>query len=353
MTSCERVLAAVGHRQPDRPPLEYLATAAVSARLRESAGCADDEALRTRLGVDFRRLTLAVRKVHPLPAAAERHRDPGTELRVDGYGTVVLSSASFPQGHRVYGPFYESEDLDSFDWPRPADVEEVGPHAPALDGWHERGLCSVVRGDNPFKIAGFMRGFDQLLVDCLERPGFVRALLERIGQVESARWQAGVRAGARAAMVFGDFADQRSLMISPLLFRELLAPVLAGMVGAVRAIRPEVLAFLHSDGNLTEVLADLVECGFDAVHPLQPECMDLAEVKRRYAGRLTIFGGLSVQSELPNTRPEEVRALVRARIQALGRGGGLILAPTNSMLPDISDECILALYEEARRGEAA
>ena len=351
MTSYERVLSAVRHRQPDRPPLEYLATAAVTARLGRHLGVADGEALRARLGVDFRRLTLAIRKQHPVPAGLELHLEPGARLRVDAYGDVLLVSPSFPQSHRLHGPFYGRDDLDAFDWPRPADVEEVEPRLPELRRWNEAGLCSMIRCDNPFKIAYFMRPFDDFMVDCLERPDWVRDLLDRIARVETERWERGVRAGARAAMMFGDFADQRSLMVSPATFRELLKPVLAGMVARIREIDPEVLVFLHSDGNLDDVLPDLIECGFDAVHPIQPECMDMAAVKRRYAGRLTLFGGVSVQSELPRSRPEEIRRLVRGRVDSLGKGGGLILAPTNSMLPDIPDESIVALYEEGRKGE--
>ncbi len=352
MTACERVLSAVRHRQPDRPPMEYLATAEVTTRLCRSTGCADGEALRARLGVDFRRLTLAVRKRQPLPEGLPAHREPGASLRVDPYGVVLLTSPSFPQSHRLHGPFFGADGLDGFDWPQPADVEEVEPRLPELRRWNDAGLCSMVRCDNPFKIAYFMRPFDDFMVDCLERPGWVRDLLERIARVESERWERGVRAGARAAMMFGDFADQRSLMVSPATFRELLKPVLAKMVARIRAIDPDVLAFLHSDGNLADVLPDLIECGFDAVHPIQPESMDMADVKRRFGDRFTLFGGVSVQSELPNSRPEDIRRLVRQRVDTLGKGGGFFLAPSNSMLPDIPDASILALYEEGRRGEA-
>jgi uroporphyrinogen decarboxylase len=152
-------------------------------------------------------------------------------------------------------------------------------------------------------------------------------------------------------MIFGDFADQRSLMVSPRTFREVLKPVLADLVSRLRAIRPDLVAILHSDGNLTDVLDDLIECGFDAVHPIQPESMDMYEVKRVFGDRLTLFGGVSVQSELPGCRPEDVRSLVRSRIDELGRDGGFMLAPTNTILSDCPIDSILAMYDEGRRGE--
>ena len=107
-------------------------------------------------------------------------------------------------------------------------------------------------------------------------------------------------------MIFGDFADQRSLMVSPEIFRRVLKPVLADFVSQLRALRPGLPVLLHSDGNLFEVLGDLIECS-----------------------------------------PEAVRRLVRGRIGLLGRGGGFILAPSNSILPDTPPENVLAVYQEA------
>ncbi len=105
------------------------------------------------------------------------------------------------------------------------------------------------------------------------------------------------------------------------------------------------------DSYVSSVLPDLIECGFAAVHPIQPECMDMAAVKQELGDRLTLFGGISVQSELPDSSPETIRRLVRERIDGLGQDGGLILAPTNTIIEDVPLESILAMYEEARVGE--
>ena len=139
--------------------------------------------------------------------------------------------------------------------------------------------------------------------------------------------------------------------MSPLLFRQILRPILEQFVSRLKSIDSEVLVFLHSDGNLGSILPDLVECGFAAVHPLQPECMDMIAIKRKLGDRLTLFGGISVQSELPGSDPQTIRRLVRQRIQELGANGGLILAPTNTIIEDVPLESILAMYEEARIGE--
>ncbi len=348
MTSYQRLCATLAHRRPDRVPLEIMAADAVIESLRVHTGAKTKEELLLRLGVDFRRVDLAINKKQPVPLqAAERYGSQGS-LTVSPYGVVLLRHPNFPQGHRVYGPFYDSEDLDSFDWPGRGDVLPPESIAAETERLNRAGFCTVTGCDNPFKLAYFMRPFEEFLIDCLVRPDYAAELLKRIAAIEFTRAENGVRARARCAMIFGDFAHQQALMISPMVFRRLLRPILEEFVSRLKAINPEVFVFLHSDGDLSAVLQDLIECGFAAVHPIQPECMDMAAVKKQYGRTLTLFGGVSVQSELPGSRPEAIRRIVRERIEHLGRDGGFILAPTNTLIEDVPLESILAMYDEAR-----
>jgi len=349
MSSYERVLCAVGHEKPDHPPLEWMSTDEVDRSLRRAIGAADDEELLSSLGVDFRRFDARVDKSQPVPPQIQERFGSEGVLEASCYGVVLLRSPEFPQGHRVHGPFYDTADPDAFDWPEPGDIVTDPDLQSRIDRFNRAGLCTIARCDNPFKIAYFMRPFDEFMMECVLEPDLPLELMRRILRIEAARAEAVVRAGARAAMIFGDFAHQTNLMISPDAFRKVLKPVLAEYTARLRGINPDVLLFLHSDGNLTDVLDDLIDCGFQAVHPIQPESMDMEAVKRRFGDRLTLFGGISVQSELPYMAEQEIRSLVRSRVQVLGAGGGFMFAPSNTLLPDIPNESILAAYREAAR----
>jgi uroporphyrinogen decarboxylase len=351
MDSYQRLLQTVALRKPDRPPLQLLATDQVVQRLRRHVGATDDEELLRTLGIDFRRFDLQIDKKQPLPDVAGTRVETGDTIEVSPYGVVLWHHPNSPQGHRIHGPFYDTDDLDSFDWPTPEDVLHTTTVFTEIRRTNQAGLCSLTGCDNPFKIAYFMRRYEDFLIDCLQRPEYAGELMERIAAVEFTRAENGVRAGARCAMIFGDFAHQQELMVSPEVFRNVLRPILEEFVFRLKAINPKVLVFLHSDGNLGAVLPDLIECGFAAVHPIQPECMDMAAVKRDSGDRLTLFGGVSVQSELPGSDPQRIRKLVRRRIDQLGANGGLILAPTNTITEDVPLESIVAMYEEARIGE--
>jgi len=348
MTPYQRLCATLAHRRPDRVPLEIMAADGVIESLQVHTGAQTKEELLVRLGVDFRRVDIAIGKQQPIPLqAVERYGSQGS-LSVSPYGVVLLRHPNFPQGHRVYGPFYGTEDLDSFDWPDRGSVLPPESMATETERLNRAGFCTVTGCDNPFKLAYFMRPYEEFLIDCLVRPDYAVALLRRIAAVEFTRAENGVRAGARCAMIFGDFAHQQALMVSPEVFRRVLRPLLAEFVSRLKAINPGVFVFLHSDGDLGAVLQDLIDCGFAAVHPIQPECMDMAAVKRQYGHAFTLFGGVSVQSELPRSKPAVIRRIVRERIEQLGRDGGFILAPTNTLIEDVPLESILAMYDEAR-----
>ena len=167
-----------------------------------------------------------------------------------GYGIITSD-----EWNQVVGPMIENA---------PEDVLHTTTVYTEVRRANQAGLATLTGCDNPFKIAYFMRRYEDFLIDCLERPEYARELLERIAAVEFTRAENGVRAGARCAMIFGDFAHQQELMVSPTVFRTVLRPILEEFVLRLKAINPKVLVFLHSDGNLSSVLPDLIECGFAA-----------------------------------------------------------------------------------------
>ena len=347
MTSYERILTTVNHKKPDRTPCDLKAVIEVEDDLVSYLGKESREQLYQDLGIDFRHFPATIGKSQQIPEQVRSGHGNTGALVSSPYGVVSLKHENFPQAHRVYGPFFDNKDLDSFDWPEPADVALSEETVQSIERCNQAGYCSSVSYDNPFKIGYFMRRYDDFMADCLLDPDYIIELLTRISRIEMKRAELAVQAGARSTLISGDFADQRSLMVSPEVFRRVLKPILANGVARQKAINPEVLPILHSDGNLFDVLPDLIECGFIAVHPIQLESMDMLEVKRKYGDKLTLFGGMSVQSELPFLGPDEIRKLARRRIEQLGYDGGFMLAPTNTILPDVPAQNTVAMFREA------
>ena len=138
-------------------------------------------------------------------------------------------------------------------------------------------------------------------------------------------------------------------MISPLMYRELLKPLHAELMSAIRrGTKAEI--FYHSDGNVYPLISDLVEVGVQLLNPVQVSAGamgDTARLKKEFGRRLSFCGGIDTQAVLPHGTPAAVRAEVRRRIADLGPGGGYILAAVHCIQPDVLPENVRAMFEEA------
>jgi uroporphyrinogen decarboxylase len=103
---------------------------------------------------------------------------------------------------------------------------------------------------------------------------------------------------------------------------------------------------MHSDGDIIEILPDLIEIGLSALNPCQPEVLDHKRLKREYGKDLAFYGGVSTQEVLPRGTPGEVRAAVESCVRTLGSDGtGLLLGPSHRMMSDIPMSNVDALLE--------
>ena len=105
---------------------------------------------------------------------------------------------------------------------------------------------------------------------------------------------------------------------------------------------------IHSCGDISEIIPDLIDIGVNLISPLQAEALDFEFLKKEYGKYISFLGGVSTQQTLPHGTPEDVRREMRDRIRVLGKGGGYILAPSHELQGDIPIENILAFIDEAQ-----
>jgi hypothetical protein len=117
-----------------------------------------------------------------------------------------------------------------------------------------------------------------------------------------------------------------TMVISPATWREFFKPRLAEVIDSARAIKADLRVLFHSDGYIEPILSDLIEIGVQAIHPVQPEHMDGARIRRQFGPRLALWGTVGHQNTFQWAAPDEVRQEVKQRVETLGRAG-LILCP--------------------------
>lgn len=106
--------------------------------------------------------------------------------------------------------------------------------------------------------------------------------------------------------------------------------------------------WLHSCGDNTLLLHDLIESGIDVFHPVQKHTMDEADVAARFGDKLTFLAGIDVQHTLQEKDPEGVREEVRFLIDTFDRvDGGMCIASGNGIVAGTPFENIVAFLDEA------
>ncbi len=92
-------------------------------------------------------------------------------------------------------------------------------------------------------------------------------------------------------------------MLSPDFLRQNVFPWLKKY--AALAHEQGKMFWIHSCGNLTEIMEDLVEdVGIDALHSFEDNCCSVIEYKRKYGDRIGILGGIDMDRLARMNEPE-------------------------------------------------
>lgn len=198
-------------------------------------------------------------------------------------------------------------------------------------------------GFSLFERAWSLRGMDHLLVDMLDAPDFVNKLFDAITEFNLAQIDLALHHDIDCVYIGDDWGSQSGLIMGPSLWREFIKPRIARMYGRVRDAGKYVM--IHSCGDVKSLFPELIEAGLNIFNPFQPETMDVYQTKKEYQGRLSFYGGISVQRLLPHGSPDEVRDETARLLRELGKGGGYIASPSHVVPADVPAENIAAMLE--------
>jgi corrinoid protein of di/trimethylamine methyltransferase len=158
----------------------------------------------------------------------------------------------------------------------------------------------------------------------------IAALFEKVGKFQYEVFLRVIEYPCVGAVINpDDIAHNTGTFIHPKYLRKYLFPWYKKM-GSI--CRNKGLGFVfHSDGDCSEVMDDLIDCEFHGFHPVQPNAMDIEEVKKKWGDRLCLLGNINLDSTLTLGAPEDVRAEVYERIRTIGPGGGYMVSSSNTI----------------------
>ena len=254
------------------------------------------------------------------------------------FGSLVDRSQGYPIKDRA--------SFESYPWPRPeaisyAEYEAVGPVLPD-------GMMMMAQTCGVLETAEQLLGYEQLCYALMDDPDLCEAIFKHIEEVYTAMYStmASIE-GVGACVISDDLGFKTQTLIGVDELRRYVLPVHKKLAEIIhRAGKP---ALLHSCGNLSEIMEDIIEdVRVDAKHSYEDAILPVEEAKRLYGDRLTILGGFDLD-RLCRSSEAEVRAYTRKLVTELGANGGYALGSGNSIAAYVPVENYLAMLDEGWR----
>jgi uroporphyrinogen decarboxylase len=190
-----------------------------------------------------------------------------------------------------------------------------------------------------------MMGLEAFSFALFENPSLIEKLNNKIGKLVLSMFKEMAESDVVDVLWFSDdIAFTNSLLMSPEVLDRYFFPWLK-KIGDLAKKNMKPLIY-HSDGILYDVFDRIIECGVDAIHPIEPKAMDIVEVKARYGKQLSLIGSVDVDL-LARGSVKEVTERALFNIKNAGYNGGYILGSGNSIPDFVKYENYLALLKVA------
>lgn len=346
MTPRENFLRAMRRQDPDHIPFYFELCPSHKEEFRSRYGVEDYEEF---YGFDVRTFFYTPTQ-HPndyLPY--HKPLKPGTTI--DEWG-VAYEPGSIAHFTKFLSPMADFDDPQQvWDFPMPDILADYRwePLYKQVEECKARGFAPVFNAIQIFEPAWYLRGLENMLADMMCDEEMAEACLKRMAdhQVKVARKVA--ECGFDMILFGDDVGTQKAMMMSVDLWRRWLKPDMKRAIAAAKEVNPDILAFYHSDGVIYDIIEDLIEIGVDILNPIQPECIDPDKVKQMYGDRLSFWGCVGTQTTMPFGTTEDVDACVKHLCEVVGKGGGLSIAPTHMIEPEVPYENIEAFVAAAKK----
>ncbi|MBI2298853.1 MAG: hypothetical protein HYU66_07880 [Armatimonadetes bacterium] len=327
-TPRDRVLMAFEHEQPDRCPHSMGFTQVAHQKMAEFYG---DPHWLGKIGNHF-----------AVTGAQLPWSQPQPGFYRDAFGVVWNRTVDKDIGIVAHYQLTEP-DCDGLPLPDVHDPD-LYAHLGTFVEDHPEEFRQANIGFSLFERAWTLRGMDKLLMDMVLHPEFVEELLDRICDWNVACVHHLAQHNLDCIAFGDDWGQQHGLIMGPAHWRHFLKPRLKRMYDAVH--EHGMYVWIHSCGDVSELLGELADIGVNCFNPFQPEVLNVAKVKEDHGHRLAFHGGISLQRTLSRGTPDDVRREVRERIQVVGRDGGYVLAPCHAVTADVPAENIHAMLDE-------
>lgn len=349
MTNRENFLSLLRRQGYEKVPVEFVLSPHQQEVCRKALGAEDYEEY---FGMPWRRVEDLRLKDTDVEKYRKYYKKPlaeGADIDIWGVGHEKSPNSM----HMTYmrHPLENMESLEQLrEYPYPDYTKADGSHqAEQVKRIKEQDLIAL--GDMQMTIwecAWYMRGMEELFCDMKVEEEMAEFLFDKVTEMSMARALSYAKAGADVLFLGDDIGMQHTIMMSKDLYGEWIKPRLKKIIDEVKKVNQEILIFYHSCGFIEPLIPDLIEAGIDVLNPIQSECMDFEGIHKKYGDQISFHGTIGTQTVMPKGTPEEVKEAVWRNLDIAGKKGGLFVAPTHMIEPEVPLENILAYVEACR-----
>ncbi len=404
MTSRERVLAAIAHKQPDRVPVDMGGTGVtgISAiayhHLKEYLGIETGhtrviDVLQQLARVEDEIVDKFALDVLDVGHAFDREEADWYNVELKGIpmqfpnwfhprdngdgsydiihadGTVLSrmteKSFYFEQTHYPYLDGYPSDFSEILDAINHTAGYFCAP--PPFDNMRQKRFWKVLRkkaielqeatnklviintGVGFFEAVCGLRRLDKVLVDLMRNRAQLEKILDKIvefGKVTLDFICHKLGDVIDVIRIGDDLGANTGPFMSPQLYREVFKPRVKEICDYIKK-NSSMKIFFHSCGSIEPLIPELIDAGIDILNPVQINIknMDPKELKREYGDEITFWGGgVDTRNVLGRKSPAEVERHVREMLEIFMPGGGFVWSAVHNILPEVPPENIVAAF---------
>ncbi len=207
-------------------------------------------------------------------------------------------------------------------------------------------FCSLNEGTHN------LMGIENMFYAYYEHPDELKAFIARLAakQEESIRLLAEI--GCDGVMGYDDWGLQDSLMVGLPQIEEFFMPHYRHNWGLAHELGMDV--WLHSCGQIMDVLPLFIDAGLNVIQQDQQENMGLENLSEKFGGDLAFWCPVDIQKTMIQGSPEDVRNYAKRMIETLGSHNGGFISMAYSTPEDVhhSPENMAAMCAAFREFEA-
>ncbi|MCX5818625.1 MAG: cobalamin-dependent protein [Deltaproteobacteria bacterium] len=252
----------------------------------------------------------------------------GMTVKGEGVHTEYGDKVSREWAHTHEGVLTNWEKFEKHNWPKVDDFD--------LSKWDAfekilpKGMKAILLLGKIYTTTWMYMGAETFFNALESDEELVAQIFDKIGEIQYQTFLRVIDHPCIGAVINpDDIAFNTGLLVNPKYLRKYVFPWYKKMG---KICREKGIGFIfHSDGDCTEAMDDLIDCGFHGFNPIQPNAMNIVEVKKKWGKKLCLIGNLNLDSTLTLGTPEDVRAEVYERIRTIAPGGGYMVASSNSI----------------------